>query len=611
MMSIEQLECDSELLAGLSKGKASELDVLVDVITDFGRGRGGLDAATKKALVMAKHSSSPDRYSQALLNGMGRELQQFGGHSGMNVARRLLDKPLVPYREIVDDVYKKLNGKSSGQNTLAQKEREIALALFGASWRELTPQERYDRSVNAKVLTGFFQMSDALSVDAKGSAMAVSASASAALFTVVTTGLRFNPVGMLATVGLGIHGAASEAYRVTVPFVAQLGWMRLRQEAEAAEPAPQVLSGNSQAVALNVANPDLVLSDEAGGTLMKLNVFNVMPVSSGRAMSTDQVSTLNALLTNVPGLAALAELQGGNYVMCSLPFESLANSAGQEGAKRAWVTAGGHISEHANLTSPEGLQNVLISGAVWNVVSSAVGQKHLHDISEKLTAIKLQLDELQDSIQRLRWDKLHGLADYVQSLLDHFPNEGVPNHALHHLESRLVDIAELEQYFLGEINNEIQRAEKIETGKLFSGDASRIALRESLSNMTSWVGGYTQASQLRVVSYALLDTAAPSQRYRSEASKVLKSLERLASIATESRQVYSAQMELTNSLMFSASAAQNQQFSEQLASLAINLEGAPVLTQQLHQTLFDQADRRVLLHLENGKFTQGRLLDAI
>ncbi|PHO21734.1 hypothetical protein CQR79_12140 [Aggregatibacter actinomycetemcomitans] len=102
---------------------------------------------------MAKHSSSSERYSQALLNGMGRELQQFGGHSGMNIARRLLDKPLVPYRvwwAFGDEHCSAPSGQTTGT---AQKEREIALALFGASWRELTPQERYDRSVSTLALT--------------------------------------------------------------------------------------------------------------------------------------------------------------------------------------------------------------------------------------------------------------------------------------------------------------------------------------------------------------------------------------------------------------------------------------------------------------------------
>jgi hypothetical protein len=62
--------------------------------------------------------------------------------------------------------------------------------------------------------------------------------------------------------------------------------------------------------------------------------------------------------------------------------------------------------------------------------------------------------------------------------------------------------------------------------------------------------------------------------------------------------------------MFSVSAEQTRQFAAQLVALANDLTNGPVNAQQLHQTLFDRADRRVLLHVENGRFTEGRLLDS-
>lgn len=47
-MSSKQIECDSELLASLRQATPEELDVLVDVITDYARGRAGLDADDKR-----------------------------------------------------------------------------------------------------------------------------------------------------------------------------------------------------------------------------------------------------------------------------------------------------------------------------------------------------------------------------------------------------------------------------------------------------------------------------------------------------------------------------------------------------------------------------------
>ncbi|MHA5638328.1 hypothetical protein ACVSNF_06865, partial [Pseudomonas aeruginosa] len=84
-MSSKQIECDSELLASLRQATPEELDVLVDVITDYARGRAGLDADDKKALVQAKHASGCEGYSENQLKLLGHELQQFGGHSVMNL----------------------------------------------------------------------------------------------------------------------------------------------------------------------------------------------------------------------------------------------------------------------------------------------------------------------------------------------------------------------------------------------------------------------------------------------------------------------------------------------------------------------------------------------
>lgn len=71
----------------------------------------------------------------------------------MNLTRRFLKKSAVPYAEIVNDVYQKLNGSDAASRSVADKERQIALALFGAGWRELAPEDRFERTTSTMVLT--------------------------------------------------------------------------------------------------------------------------------------------------------------------------------------------------------------------------------------------------------------------------------------------------------------------------------------------------------------------------------------------------------------------------------------------------------------------------
>ncbi len=603
-MATTGIDCDDELFASLLSAKPDEVDMLVDIITDFSRGRAGLDADIKKQLVQAKHSSRPAGYEQQQLELLGHELQQFGGHSAMNLTRRFLKKSAVPYAEIVNDVFQKLNGSDAASRSVADKERQIALALFGAGWRELAPEDRFERATSTKVLAGLFNLKDALSVSS-GTAVGLSAASSAALFTVATTGFRLNPIGAVATLGFGLHSSIAEAYRVTVPFVAQMGWIRLRHEAPVTcSPATTTVAPDSTPGA-----SELVVQNGQGETLLKLNVLQRPPAGVHRALPTDQINALSPLLANVPGLAALGEVSRGNYVVCSLPFETLTKNANNDGSVRAFVRTGSKISEQASLSLPEDLQNVLLSGAVWNAVSSAVGQKHLHDINEKLNAIKRQLDSVLHELDEARWESLAGMIDYTQDLLDHYAQDGISHYAVQTLESQHSQITALRQFFDRKMKEELDVAQAVEADKLFGADSARQALKGSLTKMESWVSGYLQATQLQVVSSALRYMADPQQRHCSAAAKVLESLGQLDAIASQSRSVYSSQMELTSSRVFSLDASLSQNFTTQLDSVAGTLAQGPFDTRQLHQSLFNQGEHQVLLRYQDGQIAEAQLLE--
>ncbi|EFQ61233.1 hypothetical protein PFWH6_5048 [Pseudomonas fluorescens WH6] len=603
-MATTGIDCDDELFASLLSAKPDEVDMLVDIITDFSRGRAGLDADIKKQLVQAKHSSRPAGYEQQQLELLGHELQQFGGHSAMNLTRRFLKKSAVPYAEIVNDVFQKLNGSDAASRSVADKERQIALALFGAGWRELAPEDRFERATSTKVLAGLFNLKDALSVSS-GTAVGLSAASSAALFTVATTGFRLNPIGAVATLGFGLHSSIAEAYRVTVPFVAQMGWIRLRHEAPVTcSPATTTVAPDSTPGA-----SELVVQNGQGETLLKLNVLQRPPAGVHRALPTDQINALSPLLANLPGLAALGEVSRGNYVVCSLPFETLTKNANNDGSVRAFVRTGSKISEQASLSLPEDLQNVLLSGAVWNAVSSAVGQKHLHDINEKLNAIKRQLDSVLHELDEARWESLAGMVDYTQDLLDHYAQDGISHYAVQPLESQHSQITALRQFFDRKMKEELDVAQAVEADKLFGADSARQALKGSLTKMESWVSGYLQATQLQVVSSALRYMADPQQRHCSAAAKVLESLGQLDAIASQSRSVYSSQMELTSSRVFSLDASLSQNFTTQLDSVAGTLAQGPFDTRQLHQSLFNQGEHQVLLRYQDGQIAEAQLLE--
>ena len=203
-----------------------------------------------------------------------------------------------------------------------------------------------------------------------------------------------------------------------------------------------------------------------------------------------------------------------------------------------------------------------------------------------------------------------GLLDYVQSLLDHYPQEGITDAALTALEMQQAEMIGLTQFFEEKIKDELRFAEGVEASKVFGVEASRMALQESLSRMNDWVSGYLQVTQLQVVSAALRYMAQPRELYRSSAAKVLENLSQLSNRAAESRKVYGSQMELTNSLVFSLEESRRKHFTASLDSLTNTLTAGPLDTRRLHRMLFEQGEHQVLLQIENGQFTKGQLLDS-
>src|SRR5690606_20660123 len=110
-----------------------------------------------------------------------------------------------------------------------------------------------------------------------------------------------------------------------------------------------------------------------------------------------------------------------------------------------------------------------------------------------------QLDQLSDSLNDLRRDKLEGMMDYVQGLLDHHQEEGTSELALIQLEGYLAELKSLDSFFKKEMTREIQKAEGLQTGKLLGGRTVRGQIEDSVASMRRWLQGYFQTAQLHII----------------------------------------------------------------------------------------------------------------
>lgn len=125
---VSEVEVLKQLLA---KANSEYLDLLVDYITDGGKGRLMLSAVNCKALVQAK---AEGEYSEAQLELLITELLHFGGNSIANLWR----SEGAPWASIVVDVLDHLKGKREDGDSIIELERRVLVQLLRHFWSKLS-----------------------------------------------------------------------------------------------------------------------------------------------------------------------------------------------------------------------------------------------------------------------------------------------------------------------------------------------------------------------------------------------------------------------------------------------------------------------------------------
>lgn len=253
-----------ELLLGQSE--ASDIDILVDYITDKGEGRITLSSDTCKRLVTCKAQGA---YSAADRAVIAEEIRRFGGNTVANLFRdarnaipwgSMLDTILpdaasaVPYSETVRDVASHLKVPFQKDSDVLVIEDGLLRKILRDSFDKMSADEkkkvleelnvtdlsllkpaasaaliaagRYGGFATYKVAL-IIANSVAKTILGRGLPLAANAMIGK------TLSLLMGPVGWVVTGLWTVADMASPAYRVTVPCVIQLAYMRQKAIAAA------------------------------------------------------------------------------------------------------------------------------------------------------------------------------------------------------------------------------------------------------------------------------------------------------------------------------------------------------------------------------------------
>lgn len=235
------LIADPDLAGVLSTADFDDLTVLIDHITDKGEGRISLSSETCKALVDAKASGRVDEEIRALI---AEELQRFGGNSLINLMRGGVG---VPYKEILCDVASHVKASYSSKSSCAQIEIAILEAVLAQSVAKMSEQEKadlfaefgstYKPGAGPAVMAA---LQAAIKASGFGAFKLAAVVANAVAKAILGRGLAFGataglmrsisvfagPIGWAITAIWTAFDLGSPAYRVTVPCVIQIAYMR-------------------------------------------------------------------------------------------------------------------------------------------------------------------------------------------------------------------------------------------------------------------------------------------------------------------------------------------------------------------------------------------------
>lgn len=246
---------DKDLLAALSAAEAEDLIVLADHITDAGKGRLALASEVKAALLDAK---SRRKFSSGALQLLVREVQHFGGNSVTNLFRR----NGVPYAEVVRDVLEHLGGKAGADETAQSMELKVLEQLVSSAWDKMDAAQRAELVKSLGSGAGDASQSAVLAAVRRGGPVALQAAllvssafvqmslgmagiagTGATLVGGRAVGAFLGPIGIALSGVWGAYSLTRQAYRVTVPCVVQIAYIRQKQ---AVKVCPSCEMGNLQ-----------------------------------------------------------------------------------------------------------------------------------------------------------------------------------------------------------------------------------------------------------------------------------------------------------------------------------------------------------------------------
>ncbi|EFD5002853.1 hypothetical protein F2I40_11930 [Escherichia coli] len=469
-MSEIDIKGDETLVALLLNADKNDIDLLIDYITPDGKFNFSQSDRVKKALRDGKNSEAVDEETLRLLI---RELQHFGGNTVMNLFRR----NGVSYSEIVDDVASHLKIKVAKNAPVKEKESLIIDAVFASSWNKMSDDDRRqllrDMGINTSIsldklsrmelplLQRAAMVASGLAQIATGKALPLIAGLGIGRVLGVLTG----PVGLALTGLYTAYDISNPAFRITLPCVVQIAWIRLKNSRH------HRLSESVSSTAMSTANYGnrWVFENEKSQRVLTVSSIALNEITHPDTLirhDITEISRLGPLLQTLPSLATAAHVASHHYmeVIIDGALAKVKDGSGYRG----FSLGEKGIKAHAVLLNPDKLNQLVNASILLNVASAILAQKHLADISNKLTQIIETIREISAFQNNARKSEIVGAIQYLQQITP-VVIEGQSSPEIRQiLEAIEKDFSTLQDHLLTDIAFAGDKVASINDGSFFS-----------------------------------------------------------------------------------------------------------------------------------------------
>lgn len=408
---------------------------------------------------------------------IGDEIRLFGGNSLINVFR---GGEGPSYSEVVVDVCNKLNVPHKAGDTI-KNENNLLDIYLKKRWLSLSAaeRERFTREAREAALG---KVSDLARMTKTGAAFVI-----AEAFA-----------GPLGWTVLGI-GLLSASYKVTIPCVLQIACLRRKiteEQRGRKYSQPKIIETskdeNTSPVIMEASN-SLVIRTDDGETIFTM--AQVEEPFGGHwedfQASESSISNLNPLLALVPALATAKEIAGTNYMEIITNGDRLMKT--KDGVLKAiTIDPNGKISGIAEVIEPSRLSAMVNASALWNVTSVLLAQKHLSDISNKLSDIKDAVNNIRKFQNEERHSLLTGSIRYFEQIAPSILAGELPGRVLQQIERHEADLLKVQEHLMSEIQSQTNYVKTLEDKEIFGS----VEITQSIENQQKILSGLYQEISL-------------------------------------------------------------------------------------------------------------------